>query len=93
MKIQELIDELSKIRDKEQTAKCCHPEKDVVIEVFDIKKSRITRGWIFDLVIEYAREHVKLRQKKCRGWNLYTESTKQIEEIEDSLCPKSKENS
>lgn len=86
MKIQELIDELSKIRDKD-------PEKDVVIEVFDIKKSRITRGWIFDLVIEDAREHVKLRQKKCRGWNLYTESTRQIEEIEDSLCPKNEENS
>ncbi len=80
MKAQELIDELSKIRDKD-------PEKDVVIEIFDIKKSRITRGWIFDLVMEDAKEHVKLRQKKYRGWNLYTESTKQIEEIEDSLCP------
>jgi hypothetical protein len=76
MKIQELIDELSKIRDKD-------PEKDIVIEVFDTKKSRITRGWIFDLVIEDAREHVKLRQNKYRGWNLYTESTKQIEEIEE----------
>lgn len=80
MNIQELIGELSKIRD-------CHPEKDVVIEVFDIKQSRITKGWMFDLVIEDAKEHVKLRQKKCRGWNLYTKVTKDLEEIEDGLCP------
>lgn len=84
MKIQELIDELSKIRDKD-------PEKDVIIEIFDIKNNRITRGWIFDLAIYDTREHVKLRQKKYRGWNLYTESAKDIEEIEDSLCPKNEE--
>jgi hypothetical protein len=80
MKIQELIGELSKIRDK-------YPEKDVVIEVFDIKECKITRGWMFDLVIEDAKEQVKIRQWKFRGWNLYTESTKDIEEIEDNLCP------
>lgn len=80
MKIQELIDELSKIRDKD-------PEKDVVIEVFDTKESRITRGWTFELVIKDAKEHVKLRQKKCRGWNLYDKVTKDLEEIEDGLCP------
>ena len=79
MKIQELINELSKIRDK-------YPEKDVVIEVFDTKECKITQGWMFDLVIEDARELVKIRQKKFRGWNVYTEATKDIEKLENSLC-------
>ena len=82
MKIEELIEKLSRIRDR-------NPEKDVIIEVFDIKECKITRGWMFDLQVEDSKEQVKLRQKKFRGWNLYTESTKDIEEIESSLCPKS----
>lgn len=83
MKIQELIDELSKIRDKDPE----NPEKDVVIEVFDIKKSMITRGWMFDIVIEHTKEVVKIRQKKFRGWNVYIGSrTKDIEDLEKSLC-------
>ena len=61
----------------------------MIIEVFDIKECKITRGWMFDLQVEDSKEQVKLRQKKFRGWNLYTESTKDIEEIESSLCPKS----
>lgn len=79
MKIQELIDELSKIRDKD-------PEKDVVIEVFDTKESRITRGWMFDIIIDNSKDVVKIRQKKFRGWNVYIDSrTKDIEELEKSL--------
>lgn len=80
MRIQELIDELSKIRNKD-------PEKDVVIEVFDIKESKITRGWMFDIVIDDTKDMVKIRQKKFRGWNVYLDSrTKDIEELENSLC-------
>ena len=80
MRIQELIDELSKIRDNGQT------EKDVVIEVFDIKGGKLTKGWMFDIVIENAKEHIKLRQKKYRGWNLYLDNrTKDIEELEKSM--------
>lgn len=110
MRIQELIDELSKIRDKQQTAisvsktysnskvlstrlkpNTVHPEKDVVIEVFDIKESRITRGWMFDIVIDNSKDVVKIRQKKFRGWNLYLCSrTKDIEELEKSLCTNEK---
>ena len=86
MKIQELIGELSKIRDKD-------PEKDVVIEVFDTKESRIIRGWMFDIIIESTKEVIKIRQKKFRGWNVYVNSrTKDIEELEKSLCTK-EENS
>lgn len=80
MNIQELIDELSKIRDKD-------PEKDVVIEVFDTKESRITQGWMFDVTINNTKEVVEIRQKKFRGWNVYIDSrTKDIEELEKSLC-------
>ncbi len=86
MKIQELINELSKIRDN-------NPEKDVVIEVFDIKESRIIQGWVFDLVIEDGQELVKIRQKKYRGWNLYTGSrSRDLEELEKSLCGANNEN-
>lgn len=84
MKIQELIDELSKIRDKKS-------DIDVVVEVFDIKERRITRGWMFDLAIQDDKEMVKIRQKKFRGLNLYAESrTKDIEELENSLCTNEK---
>lgn len=80
MKIEELIDRLSKIRD-------IYPEKDVVIEVFDTKESRITRGWMFDVAINNAKDIVEIRQKKFRGWNVYINSrTKDIEDLEKNLC-------
>jgi len=80
MKIQELIDALSKIRDTE-------PEKDVVIEVFDIKKCRITEGYMFESVIQNDKDLVKIRQKRLRGTCLYAERTEDLEEIEKGLCP------
>lgn len=80
MKIQELVYRLSKIMD-------VYPEKDVVIEVFDTKESRIIRGWMFDVIINNAKDVVEIRQKKFRGWNVYIDSrTKDIEDLEKSLC-------
>lgn len=81
MKIQELIDELTKITGTE-------PEKDVVIEVFDIKKGVVTVGYIFEPVIHNAKEDVKIRPIRLRGHNVYLENTKDLEEIEDELCPR-----
>jgi len=83
MKMQELIDALSKIRDTS-------PEKDVVIEVFDIKKRRITKGYMFELVIQNDKDLVKIRQKRLRGHCLYAERTEDLEEIEKGLCPENK---
>lgn len=85
MKIQELIDQLSEIRD-------ANPEKDVVIEVFDIRQSRITKGYMFELVIQNDKDKVKIRQKELRGYCLYVdaERTEDLEKIEAGLCPEKK---
>ncbi len=85
MKIQELIDKLSEIRDTS-------PEKDVVIEVFDIRLSRITKGYMFELAIQNDKDIVKLRQMKLRGYCLYADRTEDLEEIEEGLCPEDKNN-
>lgn len=83
MKIQALIDALSQIRDTE-------PEKDVVIEVFNIRKSRITKGYMFELVIQNDIDKVKIRQSRLRGYCLYAERTEDLEKIEKGLCPENK---
>ena len=105
MKIQELIDELSKIRDTK-------PDADVVIEVFDIKNSTILKGWMFDITIKNAskmtaalsfnaktlsldkeilQSNVRIRQKRCIGYCLYEGyHTEDLKELEKSLCPTEK---
>ena len=83
MKIQELIDKLSEIRDT-------NPEKDVVIEVFDIRQSRVDKGYMFELAIQNDKDLIRIRQTKLRGYCLYAERTEDMEEIEAGLCPEKK---
>jgi hypothetical protein len=80
MKIQELIDQLSEIRDID-------PDKGVVIEVFDIKNSTITVGYTFEPIVHNAEDRVRIRPIKQTGHCVYQESTKDLKEIENGLCP------
>lgn len=95
MKIQQLIDELSKISVKS-------PDKEVWMEVFDITKSTITVGYLYDIIINDSEMQcfsmnsqskdcgcVQIRPIKMIGHNVYMKSnrTKQLEQIEDGLCP------